>query len=153
MPRLIPILAVLALMALPAAAQDLVHPSPDLTPRRVVEIQLDALQQNDVPIPDAGIAQTWAFANPNNRRATGPLGRFAAMIKGPMYGMLLGHRQHVIELLSRTETEATFAVTVITAEDGLVTFRWVVRKVQAGEFSGSWMTVNVSPPLAVGEPA
>ena len=76
-------LPVLFLLAMPATAQELLTPDPIRQPESVVEIQLQSLQKNDVPVPDTGIAQTWAFAHPDNKRVTGPLERFAWMIKSP----------------------------------------------------------------------
>ena len=66
-------------------------PHPSLTPRQVVALQLDALRRNDDPHPDAGIAAAFGFASPANRRATGPVARFAVMLKGPTYGPMLNH--------------------------------------------------------------
>ncbi len=144
-------LPVLIFLAVPAAGQDFLAPEPSLPPERVVEIQLQSLQQNDVPAPDAGIAQTWAFAHPDNKRATGPLERFAEMIKGPSYRMLLGHREHTIQPVVRTDEYALFAVTIITAGDRRVSYRWELSKVRSGAFTGSWMTTGVSPPLRAGD--
>src|SRR4051812_23089651 len=66
-------------------------PSPDLSPRQVVRIQLDALRRNDVPAPDAGIATTFRFASRANRQATGPLRRFAEMLRNPLYAPMIDH--------------------------------------------------------------
>ena len=68
-----------------AWAADLLAPDPALSPAEVVVIQLDALRGNEAET-DAGIAQTWAFAHPDNKRMTGPLPRFAQMIKGHSIG-------------------------------------------------------------------
>ena len=144
-------LSVLILVALPALARGLLDPDPSLTPERVLEIQLQSLQRNDVPAPDAGIAQTWAFAHPDNKRVTGPLERFAAMIKGPSFRMLLGHREHTIQTVVQTGSYALFAVTIVTAADRRVSYRWELSKVRSGAFAGSWMTVAVSPPLRAGD--
>ena len=65
-------------------------PAPYLTARNVVAIQLQALQNNDVPAKDAGIAQVWKFAHPDNKRMTGPLPRFARMIKSAHYAICGG---------------------------------------------------------------
>lgn len=128
-------------------ATDLRLPDSSLEPHEVVEIQLRALQHNDTPTADAGIAQTWAFAHPDNRRITGPLKRFTAMLKGPNYGMLLDHRSHRIERIVRTPVMAMFRVRLV-AEDGTdVALKWQLSKVQSGAFSGTWMTIGVSPPL------
>ena len=144
-------LPVLIFLAVPAAGQDVLAPEPSLPPERVVEIQLQSLQRNDVPAPDAGIAQTWAFAHPDNKRVTGPLERFAAMIKGPSFRMLLGHREHTIQTVVQTGSYALFAVTIVTAADRRVSYRWELSKVRSGAFAGSWMTVAVSPPLRAGD--
>lgn len=66
-------------------------PDPDLTPQQVVRLQLEALQRNDEPHADAGIATAFGFASPANRRVTGPVARFAAMLKNPLYRPMLGH--------------------------------------------------------------
>ena len=96
-------LLVLFLLVLPATAQELLKPDPSFRPERVIEIQLQALQKNDNPLPDFGIAQTWTFAHPSNKRMTGPLERFAAMIKGPNYQMMINHREHTIKSVVLTE--------------------------------------------------
>jgi Domain of unknown function (DUF4864) len=140
----------LLLMAAPARAADLIAPDPALSPAEVVEIQLSALQANDTAT-DAGIAQTWALAHPSNKRVTGPLARFAQMIKGPQYRILLNHRAHEIKEVSRTDNEVVFAVTVTGGTGEVVGYRWSVAKVASGEAAGAWMTVSVSPPVAVGE--
>ena len=141
----------LLLMTAPARAADLLAPDPGLSPAEVVDIQLSALQANDTAT-DAGIAQTWAFAHPDNKRVTGPLSRFAQMIKGPQYRMLLNHRAHEIREVSRRDNEVVFAVTVTSAAGEVVGYRWSVAKVAGGEAAGAWMTVSVSPPVAVGQP-
>ena len=64
-----------------ARTAELVYPNPDIAPAEVIAIQLNGLQYNDSPETDAGIRQTWAFAHPRNRATTGPLPRFASMLK------------------------------------------------------------------------
>jgi len=142
------ILSVLMLLSIPATAQELLAPNPLYLPKHVVEIQLNSLQQNDFPSPDFGIAQTWAFAHPDNKRVTGPLARFAAMIKGPGYYLMIGHREHTIKPVVQTADHALFAVSIIAATGQSASFKWGVSKVLSGVHSGSWMTTTVSPPLS-----
>ena len=146
-------LVAVALLVMAAAswAADLLRPDPALSPEEVVAIQLDALQTNDMPETDVGIAQTWAFAHPDNKRVTGPLPRFAQMIKGPLYQILLGHRSHEIKEVMATDTQVVFAVTVTSQTGKVVGYRWTVAKVAGGEHAGAWMTTSVSPPLPIGE--
>ena len=149
-PRILAAALVLALSA-PAAMADMVMPDPALSPQEVVEIQLTALQANDTPEPDAGIAQTWAFAHPDNKRMAGPLPRFAQMIKGPLYQVLLGHRSHEIRQVARSDDEAVFAVTVTGQTGEVAGYRWRVAKVADGANAGAWMTTAVSPPTPIGQ--
>lgn len=117
----------------------------------MVEIQLDALQHNNEPHKDAGIEQAWTFAHPDNRRITGPLAHFKAMIKSPRYRMLLDHRRHVIHPIIVTDTYALFAVTIIPASGPVVFYKWRLEKVLSGRFAGDWMTIAVSLPIHSGD--
>ena len=151
MSRLCLIAAALALGVAPAAAGGRATPDPSLAPRQVVEIQLNALQHNDDPHKDAGIERTWAFAHPYNKRITGPLGNFEAMIKGPQYRMLVDHRTHAVQRIAVTDDFALFAVTVVPAKGPVVSYQWKLEKVRSGPFSGDWMTLAVSPPIRLGD--
>ena len=142
------LVAVLVMSDLSASASDALDPM--TSPEAAVHIQLRALQNNDVPRPDSGIRKTWAFAHPYNKRMTGPLPKFMAMIKQPAYAMLLNHQNHEIKVLEQSDSIAVFAIRV-TANDGLVYLcRWQVAPVSGGENDGAWLTIGVSPPLAVG---
>jgi hypothetical protein len=138
------------ILSAPAWAADLLAPHPGLSPAEVVATQLEALQANEAET-DAGIAQTWAFAHPDNKRMTGPLPRFAQMLKGPQYRMLLNHRSHEVIEVARTDEEAVFAVTITTPTGDVVDYRWTVAKVRDGEHAGAWMTIAVSPPVPAGQ--
>ena len=46
---------------------ELINPNKKITPKEVVEIQLNGLKQNDLEYKDRGIEQTWTFAHPNNK--------------------------------------------------------------------------------------
>lgn len=149
--RLVGGLIVILLLMVAVGAETLLQPDANLTPRQVVEIQLRSLQQNDVPAPDNGIAQTWAFAHPANREMTGPLARFTVMLKGPNYRRLLNHRSHRIEPVVRTDDMALFNVAIVAADGVTLLLQWRVARVGVGRFTGAWMTVGVSPPLKPGD--
>ena len=57
-----------------SARGELINPSEKLQPYDVIKIQLEALKKNNKE--DEGIKQTWLFAHPNNKAATGPYERF-----------------------------------------------------------------------------
>ena len=130
-----------------ASSLELISPHPNIQPKNVIEIQLQSLQRNNEPIPDAGILQTWKFAHPSNKIMTGPIERFTLMMKSQNYRNILYHRNHNIEPVFKTDNSSQFAVTITTLDGQKMTFKWELQKVQKGEFSGSWMTTSVSPPL------
>ena len=130
-----------------AQATELITPSESLQPEYVVKLQLDSLMKNDFPYPDAGAAQTFAFAHPNNQRITGPLDRFSKMLRLPGYQQLLNHRSHAIKLYSQNDENAVFAVKVIDQVGNQYGFHWVVAKNTSGECTGCWLTTQVSPAI------
>lgn len=136
--------AILALAGAAFYAYGDLEPDPALPPERVVEIQLEALQHNDEPREDSGIERAWAFAHPANRAVTGPLERFAAMIKNPAYRMLVDHREHSITRVAVTDESASFIVTVVPESGSVVFYQWQLGKAR----SGAWMTIAVSPPIS-----
>ncbi len=128
-------------------AQEMKTPAPGISARQVVEIQLQALQQNNSPTRDSGILQTWIFAHPRNKRQTGPLERFRQMIKSPNYRTMLDHRHHSVETVVESATRALYSVVIVTASGQKRAFQWEVQKVTQGAQAGAWMTTSVSPPL------
>ena len=69
-----------------SAKADIIKPAENLSAYDVIKIQLDALKNNDDK--DNGIKQTWLFAHPENKKYTGPLGRFVSMIRSNPYDVL-----------------------------------------------------------------
>ena len=134
-----------------ARASDLVMPDPSISPEEVVAIQMKALQFNDNPIPDFGIAQTWSFAHPRNRAMTGPLQRFGNMLKGPAYGAMLNHASHRIVPVAGDGGVANFDVFMETGGGRMLYFSWTVELVSGGEYDNCWMTVAVSMPRDAGQ--
>ena len=76
-------LAVAAVLGKPETEDP--DPSPEWTPAEVIRMQVEALQNNDTPSPDTGIATAFRFASPGNRAATGPL--VALYRHGPWAGL------------------------------------------------------------------
>ena len=85
--QLVRITALLVVLATPVGATDLpqTEPDPSLPPQDVVSIQIEALQNNDIPYEDRGIEVTFNFASPANKRMTGPLERFKVMVRNPVH--------------------------------------------------------------------
>ena len=154
------ILAVIGWVACAVAyADDLVRPDPSIAPAEVVAIQLMGLKNNDLVETDFGIRQTWSFAHPKNRNVTGPFPRFAQMLKGPGYSVLLNHKSHEIRnssgsskgKTSNDEIRRQFDVLMETAKGDIVYFSWIVQKVATGQFKDCWMTISVSAPRPAGQ--
>lgn len=113
-------------------------PAPDLVPSEVTRIQLEALRTNAPG--DEGIALTYRFASPDNRRTTGPLPRFVAMVKSPPYDRLLNHRHVDFGPVEIVDGKAYQAIVVIDADGGRAGFIWIMSRQGAGEFEDCWMT-------------
>ena len=147
------------LFSFAALADDLVRPDPSIAPAEVVAIQLMSLKNNDLVETDFGIRQTWSFAHPQNRKVTGPYPRFAMMLKGPGFDVLLNHKSHSIKTGSNTASGKTidgalwqqFDVLMETRRGEILYFSWIVQKVTSGQFKDCWMTVAVSPPQPAGQ--
>jgi hypothetical protein len=130
---------------------DLVKPNNGIEPYQVVKIQLRSLKQNDKPVKDNGIEQTWEFAHPNNQKNTGPLDRFKTMIKGKSYGVLLDHLDHKVVELESSDLIALFEVTVLDKDKAYYRFNWQVEKYTAdGPLKDCWLTTIVSAPAPLG---
>ncbi len=128
-------------------SQSIVSPSPEITPLQVVEIQLFALQSND-PKSDLGILQTWEFAHPRNKNATGPYNRFAAMIRSPAYLILLNNKNFETKEISNDGTKSEVAVKIDSKNNKFFAYLWTLEKISdESKLNGSWMTVGVSFPI------
>lgn len=125
-------------------------PSPNLTPRQVVDIQVGALGANGTWGENRGIELAFRFASPANKRVTGPLARFAGMIRAHgAYRKLLDVQDYDLGPLQMHEGSALIPV-IVTARDGRQHgFVWVLGRQTEGENANCWMTDAVYPaPLA-----
>ena len=130
---------------------ELINPSKNITPKEVVEIQLNGLKQNDLEYKDRGIEQTWNFAHPNNKRVTGPLDNFKRMIKGASYKMMINHLSHTITELGSSDKWAQFEVIILDNNKIYHKFNWQVEKyTDEGVLKDCWLTTMVSSPIPLG---
>ena len=131
---------------------DLAKPNISLKPFDVLMIQLNSLQNNNVPYKDAGIEQAWEFAHPNNKRVTGPLEKFKQLIYSKNYKMLLEHENNEIAILSETEDRSVYKVYILSKEKKKYYYIWQIEKVrQEGDLKNCWMTTSVSSPEYLGD--
>jgi len=129
-----------AASARPAAAP---RPSPALTPHEVVTIVLEALRNNDLPTKDRGIAVTFDFASPANREATGPIERFASLVKNPFYRPMINHQRAERGEMIILGSEARQRVTLVVAGGERVTYTFILTRQGEGQYRGCWMTDGV----------
>ena len=144
------VLLILLFFSKTSFADNLVKPSPDINPIDVVEVQLFALQSNDES--DFGIRQTWEFAHPRNKMATGPLPRFTNMIKTPAYSILLNNLKFETKEIFNDGKTAGIAVRIEAKDNKAYTYMWTLEKIiEEGPLNGNWMTSGVSSPRLLAE--
>tara|TARA_B100001564_G_scaffold292893_1_gene257290 strand:+ start:83 stop:538 length:456 start_codon:yes stop_codon:yes gene_type:complete len=144
------VLSILLFFSKISFADNLVKPSPDINPIDVVEVQLFALQSNDET--DFGIRQTWEFAHPRNKMATGPLPRFTSMIKTPAYSILLNNLKFETKEIFNDGKTAGIAVRIEAKDNKAYTYMWTLEKImEEGPLNGNWMTSGVSSPRLLAE--
>lgn len=113
-------------------------PTPELDPSEVTRIQLDALRSNTAM--NEGIALTYRFASPDNRKVTGPLARFVAMVRSPPYDRLLNHSRVDFGPVRVVDDRAYQPIFVVDANGQRAGYLWVLSKQDSGEFKDCWMT-------------
>ena len=124
---------------------ELLKPNSNIKPDKVIEIQLFGLQNNDLVFKDSGIEQTWNFAHPSNKKATGPLDRFKNMIKGNNYQMMINHLSHTITQVKNGNNWIQFEVIILDKEKIYHKFSWQVEKyTDDGPLKDCWLTTMVS---------
>ena len=130
---------------------EIIKPNNRIDPAKVVNIQLSGLMNNDNPIKNHGIKQTWEFAHPSNKKYTGPLPRFIAMIKSESYQMLLNHLENEIVEIFKSNNKRGFEVTILGKDKKYYKFQWIVEKYyQDGPLKDCWLTTSVSNPISLG---
>ena len=130
---------------------ELLKPNSNIKPSEVVKIQLLGLQNNNEIFNDSGIEQTWNFAHPMNKQATGPLDRFKEMLKSNNYQMLINHISHTITQVRRGDDWVQFEVIILDKKKIYHKFNWQVEKfIEDGPLKDCWLTTMVSSPEPLG---
>lgn len=122
---------------------DLPTPSETYSVSDAVALQLDALKTNDDPYENAGIMTAYNFASPANRRSTGPLDRFVAMVRSPQYRPMLDFAEAVRGPVERNGNYADQRVTITGPDGRTVTYEFGLSVQSVGEFRGCWQTDRV----------
>jgi Domain of unknown function (DUF4864) len=128
----------------PASVPDL-KPNPALTPKQVIEFQLQVLQHNDELAENRGIERAFRFASPNNRTITGPLQHFIQIINQPDYSALLNSASYLIGQVEIENDQARSIVTITTTADERMRYVFILSRQSGGEYKDCWMTDAVLP--------
>ena len=124
-----------------------VRPKPELhlAPEEVVRIVITALSNNDDPYPDAGIETTFKFASPQNKVNTGPLDKFARMVKNYPYGAMVDHVESDVSEVVMVGPDAYLLVKLIAGDGSEVAYAFRLSQQRDGKYRGMWMTDAVWP--------
>ena len=142
---------VLFFISISISNAEILKPNSNIKPAEVVKIQLLGLQKNNDVFEDSGIEQTWNFAHPNNKKATGPLDKFKTMIKGNNYQMMINHISHTITQIRGGDNWAQFEVIILDKNKIYHKFNWQVEKYKEdGPLKDCWLTTMVSSPESLG---
>jgi Domain of unknown function (DUF4864) len=129
-------------------------PDPKYAPQDVVKIQLQALEHNDQPAADNGIAVAFRFASPSNQKMTGPLDRFIKMVKTPTYAPLVNFKSFEVGDIHHDDSAAQQLVHVTSSDGQDAFYVFILHKQTDGQFQNCWMTDGVvrvepsAPPAA-----
>ena len=142
---------VVFLISISISKSEILKPSSNIKPSEVVKIQLLGLQNNNDGFEDSGIEQTWNFAHPNNKKATGPLDKFKTMIKSDNYQMMINHISHTITKIRGGDNWVQFEVIILDNKKIYHKFNWQVEKyTEDGPLKDCWLTTMVSSPVSLG---
>lgn len=122
------------------SADTLPEPSPDLTPKEVVRLQVEALGANDEPYEDAGIEAAFNFASPANRRATGPLRRFRTLFDTSTYRPMIDHEGATYSEVQTNGDVARVGVILETGSGTRVGYLFRLSRQAGPPCDGCWMT-------------
>lgn len=143
--------AIFILLNISVASAELIKPSIEIDPAKVVNIQLSGLMKNDNPSKNHGIKQTWEFAHPSNKKYTGPLPKFINLLQSESYKMLLNHLDNEITEVFKSINRYGFEVTILALDKKYYKFQWVVEKYyEDGPLKDCWLTTSVSNPISLG---
>lgn len=118
-------------------------PEPGLGPDAVVGIVLHALQHNDDPVTDHGIAVTFAFTSPENRDVTGPIDRFRALVKSSAYRPMIDHTRADRGPVSIVAQHAREQVAITGVHGERVVYLFLLSRQETGAYKGCWMANGV----------
>lgn len=118
-----------------------VYPNGELSPREVVQIQMEAFQLNTDD--NDGIRIAFRFASPSNKRATGPLPRFAQLMQTPAYRPMLNADSVTVGTPQTRGGVSRVPVDLVRESGRAVSYYFYLRRQPLADCYGCWMTEGV----------
>ena len=120
-------------------------PEPPPTPDFVVRATLAALHKNDLPYDNAGIEVFYSTVSPTQRATIGPLAQFRDLLSDPAYTNLINHEEAALGALVVKGDKARQPVLIVTEDNGLEGYMFLLSRQREGPFKDAWMTESVIP--------
>ena len=115
---------------------------PELSPERVVALQMESLRDG-VSQPDK-LMVCFSLASPENREQTGPLPRFAALVKQPPYDDLVSCVDYIVGDATIQDDRAVVLVSLLLADSPPKSFRFFLSKHSQEPYKDCWLTDAVA---------
>ena len=106
----------------------------------LVGLRITMILHTSIPYENRGIEVTFEFASPANKRMTGPLERFKVMVRNPIYGPMINHRNAKYENLMVEGEFARIDVILTSKEGEYLGYRFILSRQHGNQYEGSWMT-------------
>ena len=95
--------------------------------------------------PVEAVNTIWNYAHENNKEATGPKDRFAAMLVSEPYDSIIDLKDYSYEIIFESEENIHYEVKVLTQNNNYFVITWVFQKTLCDE-KPCWRTIGVSQP-------
>jgi len=95
--------------------------------------------------PEKAVDVIWGFAHEDNKEATGPKERFAAMLVSEPYDSIIDLKDYSYEIIFESEENIHYEVKVLTQNNNYFVITWVFQKTLCDE-KPCWRTIGVSQP-------
>ncbi|GAA4426084.1 hypothetical protein GCM10023188_07770 [Pontibacter saemangeumensis] len=119
-----------------------IKPDKTLSPQQVVNIQLQALQQNDQS--DSGVITVFNFSSPQNKLHIGPINHLRVLVRDPAYQPMLNFKSYKKGQLVVSDDSA-YQLVVIEGRDGRQeVYMFILSKQRRGAYKGCWMTEGIA---------
>lgn len=132
---------------LPAAGAHLAAPSPELTPKAVIDAHLEALGRNDQPHVDAGVEVAYRFASPELKAHLGGFAGFRRALHGPAFRPLMHRARALVDTVDaygrKDEDHASVLVVTLDAMGFPVGFLFDLRRAEESPVRGCWLVFGM----------